>query len=473
MKEGKNTQIDHVTKVLPNLSDSQDSTDNSNYHSSRNFVLKKDYFGLKNHFETQEGEFLSFPNFFQPNPIVSYYFYQNEDEKKEDESDSPKTNSSNGSFEKESDSSSDNTLQFQSETPLNLLTYNFPIKQSKSRRTSHSLLENEIQVLVEAIETKNGCKLYQSRIKQDKLFGNEILYPVLKPVMLRLIKNDFGNYLYKEFLEVLNPHNFCHFINFVSFHFEEIAYCQVGSTVIQKLLEKANLEDKIGTLIYQKISEKLEGNVAKLSMDDNASYIVQKYLSAIKSPYSDFIYKEIFESFLSVSVTKLGCCTVKKCFKYGTPRQKEKFCELGLSNLFSLIHHPYGNYILQDVIIFASDTLVKKIFGLLSGNILTFCVQKYSSNVIEKFFEIKYKPLVNFIANFIAFDAKKILFLICNEYGNFIVQKILAFATDNELKAKIVKIIKCNIFLIKDFQPGLSFLKKIQENIIDKKVRLC
>ena len=85
-------------------------------------------------------------------------------------------------------------------------------------------------------KTQSGCRNIQNKIIIDAHFANYTLYPGLRPKMLLLINDQFGNYLYQQFMDVLNETNLKDLICFISLHFSQISYSPHGTRVIQKLI---------------------------------------------------------------------------------------------------------------------------------------------------------------------------------------------------------------------------------------------
>lgn len=311
------------------------------------------------------------------------------------------------------------------------------------------------------IQTHQGCLKYQNLIQKDHKFANEVLYPHLKPYMLQLIVNEYGNYLYEDFLYVLNYTNFIHYINFISINFESIIYSPFGSKIVQSLLSRANLEEKIGTEIVKSVSEAMKGRVAKIAINEYASHIIKKFIKMIQSPYNDFIFQELYKSFTQISTTKFGCCVIDYCLMHSDYSQKKNLINLIINNSTLLITNQFGNYIYQNLIMNSSDELILKIYSIISEDIFFLSKGKYSSNVIEKFFEIKNKALINEIAKCMLHYDSKIIDLVRNNYGNYIIQKIITSITDQHLTKKILSIIIKNIERVVATACGQKLLYKL------------
>lgn len=281
--------------------------------------------------------------------------------------------------------------------------------------------------------------------------------------MVEIINSRYGNHLYRVFIDVLYKQNLIHFINFISENFLKIAYNSRGKKVIQKLIQKISFDNKLGIMIYQTLKQKTEGNVLKMSIDENAAGIVIHFLTLLQSPWNDFIFEEIYNSFLSISNSKFGCCVIQKSLIHGNEAQRKNITNLILKNTFNLISHQYGNYVYQCLIKNCDDLIIIKIFCMISCKFFKLCQNKYSSNVIENFFEIVNKELFHEMVKYILQFESGIVDLICNEFGNCIIQKILTSMTDQNLTNKFIKIVFDNVNRINQNEYGVIFLSKFTE----------
>lgn len=329
--------------------------------------------------------------------------------------------------------------------------------------------ENE-EELISLIKTQAGCRYFQGLIMKAPKFANDILYACLKPKMMLLICDKFGNYLYQQFLDVLFSKNLNHFIEFVLSNFQIISFSPFGTRVIQKLLDCIHTkESDSGSKFLLKLIEKIRGHVMEMSNDENSNHVIQKLLSFVGSPISECIFNEIFESFLLIASTKNGCCVIQKCLTSGTEEQREKIINQIIENTFYLITNQYGNYVYQYLIQLDEDWVILKVIHKISPQIISLCQQKYSSNVIEKICEMNNHSLVEEFISKIVAKEENILSLTCHQYGNYIIQKILSVTMNQVLVNKIISIIGNNIKTI----VGLSFGKKLMQKLIKKYPVLC
>ena len=66
----------------------------------------------------------------------------------------------------------------------------------------------------------------------------------------------------------------------------------------------------------------------------------------------------------------------------------------------------------------------------------------------------------------LCYDSKT-LELICNQYGNYIIQKILDSVTDQELIVKILSVIENNLIKIRKTYYGKKFLANMSKKYPD------
>lgn len=66
------------------------------------------------------------------------------------------------------------------------------------------------------------------------------------------------------------------------------------------------------------IRNALIGNVLVLSMDAQGTHVVQKVLSSFLESRREFIFEEIYDKFLDLSMNNNGLCVVKKLVQFTT-----------------------------------------------------------------------------------------------------------------------------------------------------------
>ena len=311
---------------------------------------------------------------------------------------------------------------------------------------------------------ENNCHYLQKKISANPVYANDVLFPFLFSNIVSLINDQFGNFIYQGFIDILNSQNLINLLFIIKNNFFEISKSQNGTRVIQKLLEKTTLiKQGNNNLIQKTFIEILEGKVCECSNDEHANHIIQKFILNIPFPYNNFIYDELYQNFMNVVITKYGCCVIQKCILNGTKEQKDKLIYLVLQNTFHLIRNQFGNYVYQCVLFLRYESVNLKIIEIIYEKIIPLCKEKYSSNVIEKILEINNPNVVNQLIDYISQSENKVMELLTNKYGNYIIQKILNICQDKNLFYRILNIIAKNISTINNVSFGKKLINKLEQ----------
>lgn len=167
--------------------------------------------------------------------------------------------------------------------------------------------------------------------------------------------------------------------------------------------------------------------------------IIQKLINKLKSPCNNFIYEEINTNFLKLAKTRSGSNVIQIAFSLGTEEQQEKLLILIFKNSFLLIDDPYGHYLYKLLLDKEKngEKYYGKIFSIIFDYIYDFTKKQLSSTIIQKLLDSNDIKIRNTIIEKLAGNEKDILELIFNEYGNYLIQKIIEI---NEPK-HIIKLI--------------------------------
>ena len=346
----------------------------------------------------------------------------------------------------------------------NLLSVNYQLNNNLIAKlsTQDFLIINSLFSEIDCQKLNNNINYLQNKILSNPNYSNEVLFPFLFPNILYLINNQYGNSIYQVFIEILNKNNTLSLLSVIKNNFNEISKNQNGTKLIQKLIEKSSLNDKDNT-IQKNLINILKGKVYECSIDEFANHIIQKFIIHFNYPINNFIYKELTENFVKVCINKFGCCVIQKCLINGTKEQKEKIIYLVLKYTFHLIKNQFGNYVYQGVILLKNEKVISKIIDIISDKIISLCKEKYSSNVIEKFFDINNLNIINPLINYLTENELRIMELITNKYGNYIIQKILSVCSDKNLFLRTLNIIAKNIQTINNISFGKKLISKLKE----------
>ena len=320
------------------------------------------------------------------------------------------------------------------------------------------------------IKDQIGCRLLQNIIDNNPKISN-ILFTLLLSNIERMCTDLFGNYVIQKLIVYLNSQNFEKFTLIISKQFKHIASSTYGTRVIQKLIEIISnknqnfINEKEQSPIFLKcfsiLNSLIINDLVDINKDNNSYHIIIKFVSEIPYPANDNMYNSIYKNFLMLCKNKHGCCVIQKCFEFGNIQQKNilfsftnKFCS-------ELICDQFGNYVIQYVVKCNNDIINNKLLSIIMNNLLFLCKEKYASNVLEKFIFYNSKESKIFL-NKIINDVNIIYELITDQYGNYIIQRVLS-TIDIQERIQMFKHILGWLEEIKNLSFGSRLLSKLFE----------
>jgi hypothetical protein len=88
---------------------------------------------------------------------------------------------------------------------------------------------------------------------------------------------------------------------------------------------------------------------------------------------------------IEIACDRVGCVIVKRCIDFSSEGQLRALIEEADRTLLVLVQDPFGNYVIQHVIQkYPKDSFTMSLIKSLLGHLTDLCVQKFSSNVVEK-----------------------------------------------------------------------------------------
>lgn len=293
--------------------------------------------------------------------------------------------------------------------------------------------------------------------EKEKEKNKSILYILSNFILVCL--DSQGNYIIQSILsESTNRNDILLITNQIILHFGQLYFHSYATRVIQRLIETAS-ED-----ILLLLKGVIMSHLSLLCKDHNGIHIVYKYVGHVRS--NQFIYEYINSNIVDISLDKEGCCLIQKLLlNKSNLSQHMSLCQKIIENVLLLICDRHSSYVVQSMILNGSEEMMKeiviivfdyKVFKEISKN-------KYSSGVIEKSIDKNNKEIINHLLELLHNNQTLIRDLARDQYGNYILQRILSVLTDNELELNrlLILIVNCSES-IKENIIGIKFIQKIE-----------
>ena len=279
------------------------------------------------------------------------------------------------------------------------------------------------------LKTHKGSKLFQNYLKsiiQPEII--HLLYLELSQNLEEFITDEYSNYFCTKFFICLSQNDRIDFLKKIENSIVRFSCDNIGTYPIQTIIE--NLNSGLEKFILIK---SIKDHIEKLVYNPYGCHVLEKLLSCVEENYISFIYSYIIDNFLSLAYNCNGICLVKKILTFTDKKfLQDKIKNIVKENAFGLIQHPYGNFVIQVITECWND--YKEIINLYKDNFINLSLEKYASNVIERFIE-KDEEILNIFINEII-KSNRISEIMKSNFGNYVIQKVLKLSK-NKYKNKI------------------------------------
>ena len=300
--------------------------------------------------------------------------------------------------------------------------------------TMKKLLNMTDYSLYNYLITQKGSRDVQTYLKKIKENEVEILITKLKDYISDITIDKYGNYFSQKLIQICVPSQRIKVLENINNRFVEISNNSYGTHPLQTLMEIINMpEEKKLVLSY------ILGNESELSLNSKGTHVLQKFISNTVDEEREQLNINIINLIEKLIIDPFGVCVLIKLVKH----TKDKTISQKIANYITengpltFIQHPYANYAVQILINSTDLSYCGNIMETIVNNYLSLSMQKFSSNVVENCIKYGDENTVKKIYKHIL-EQEKLESLLNNNYGNFVLEKLIARLTKEE-KMKFIK----------------------------------
>ena len=300
------------------------------------------------------------------------------------------------------------------------------------------LFEMPDQNLYNYIITQKGSRDVQNIIKKVNENEVEILISKIKNYFSEITLDKYGNYFSRKLIQICIPSQRIKLLESMKNRFVEIANSSYGTHPLQNLIEIINMaEEKKIVLNY------ILNNESILALDSKGTHVLQKFISCTKDEERYELNQNLINLIDRLIINPFGVCVLIKLVKHTQDRSIPKKIANYITNgdPLSFIQHPYANYAVQILLSNTDLSDCDVIIETIIENYLSLSMQKYSSNVVENCIKFGKESTIKIIFKSII-EQEKLESLLNNNYGNFVLEKLIARLNKEEKMIFIKKIEK-------------------------------
>jgi len=216
----------------------------------------------------------------------------------------------------------------------------------------------------------------------------------------------------------------------------------IGCRVIQKILEVGTMEIRVSVV------EEFTGHEYNCITNQNGNHVIQKCFAVCSESIVRDLVRACGMYTLELSCHRYGCRVIQKCIEECRAEVRKPIMDVILLNITALTKDPFGNYIIQHILLYGSIDDCTAVIMDVADNVQSLAGEKFSSNVVEKCLNGPQKAVNRLIQALLGPISKPevynnivsryigglpvtyhqnvpIVRLSYNQFGNYVVQKVL------------------------------------------------
>ncbi|KAJ6151015.1 Armadillo-like helical [Penicillium chermesinum] len=301
--------------------------------------------------------------------------------------------------------------------------------------------------VVEFSGDQHGSRFIQQKLETANSDEKEQVFREIQPNCLQLMTDVFGNYVVQKLFEHGNQTQKKILANQMRGHVLALSTQMYGCRVVQKALEHI-LTDQQAAMVKE-----LENHVLKCVRDQNGNHVIQKAIERVPSQYVQFIINAFRGQVNRLAAHPYGCRVIQRMLEHCEEIDRESILAELHACTSNLIPDQFGNYVIQHVIENGDEKDRNRMIVIVMSQLLAYSKHKFASNVVEKSIEFGEESQRRHIINTLTMPNDRgespLLGLMRDQYGNYVIQKVLGQLKGSEREA-----------LIEQIKPLLSQLKK-------------
>ncbi|TIA22215.1 ARM repeat-containing protein [Aureobasidium pullulans] len=293
-------------------------------------------------------------------------------------------------------------------------------------------LQDIFDHVVEFSGDQHGSRFIQQKLETANSDEKERLFREIGPNALQLMTDVFGNYVIQKFFEHGDQNQKKILANKMKGRVLDLSLQMYGCRVVQKALEHI-LNDQQASLVRE-----LEKDILRCVKDQNGNHVIQKAIERCDAKDISFIFQAFTGQIQHLSVHTYGCRVIQRCLENCEDVTRKAILAELHDCMPTLIGDSFGNYVAQHVVEFGFDPDRQRVLELVIKGLEGYSKHKFASNVVEKCLVFSANPWKTDVIGVIVRNNNRegetmLLGLIRDNYGNYVIQKLLDLLSQPDL----------------------------------------
>ena len=280
---------------------------------------------------------------------------------------------------------------------------------------------------------RQECRTLQQKLQDGTQAERDVIFNALFSQIDELTYDASANYVIQKLCEVATKDQQRRLLQFFLANAKHVIEQANGCRVLQKFIEStdpANID-----ALFLALKERL----IDLCRSLNGNHIVQRFIEFLPARIDEIIVI-LKPHVVELGGDNCGCRVVQKLFDIMPIDKLEPLVGEVLRHATDLAMNQYGNYVVQSILKAERREHVVALIRAFTGHFYKFSVHKFASNVIEKCIrgatpDQRKQIFEEIIGEPGAYQTDRILQMIQDQFGNYVIQRIIEFGTDSQQRA--------------------------------------
>ncbi|KAH3761493.1 Pumilio1 in complex with Cyclinb reverse Rna [Pelomyxa schiedti] len=324
------------------------------------------------------------------------------------------------------------------EEPANFIpaTSSF-LDELRSNKGRNFSLGDIIGHVAEVSQDQHGSRFIQQKLESATAHEKQLVFKEIILGAQSLISDVFGNYVIQKFFEHGTEEQRKQLAQALKGSVVALSVQMYGCRVIQKALEHVDVN------MQEQIVRELDGQVLKCVQDQNGNHVIQKCIECVRPEHIQFIVDSFRGQVGNLAQHPYGCRVIQRILEHCSEVQTRPILEELLNYIPILVQDQYGNYVIQHILEHGQPDQKSRIISQLAGQYVQLSQHKFASNVVEKCVQFANPSERSALIMELLGprqDGAPMLIMVKDAFANYVVQKLLDIATEDQRDILISKI---------------------------------
>lgn len=348
----------------------------------------------------------------------------------------------------------------------NPYSYDYTIRAQGMQNGSRIYPQNKLSIddfrgkIVSLAKDQRGSKMLQDLIDSASRESIDGIFMEVIGEVGELMKDSSAKSVVEKLLKLISEEQTTQLVLMITRNQNSLASICVdtyGTRLVQTLLERLTSQQQISIFMAA-----LSPLALELTKETNGSHVIIHCLKNFSDEDNKYLLNQVADHCFSIATDKSGCCVLKYCVEYSSGETRERMVDEIIANALHLAEHPYGNYVVQNLLGLKVPEITHKLLRQLEGSYAALSCNKYASHFVEKCLkEFGDQYATKIITELL--NSQNASMLIFDPYGNYVIQSALTVSENlGEVHTALLRLILQNVPLMSSNMYGKKVLERLE-----------